>query len=357
VGRRRFGSVRKLPSGKWQASYLDKAGNRQNAPGTFVYRTDADLWLNNVELEMARGTWLGNDAEKVTFGEYAAEYLSGDHIGDKWRETCLLLLRVHMPDLKGLTLAELTPRVVRRWHQRALAGKGGRVSIAQSYRLVRAVMNQAIRDELVLRNPCQIPGAGADRANERRIATPRQVEELIEAIEPRYRAPLLLASWCALRRHEVVQLAPADVDLDTGVVHVRKSKTPAGRRTVAIPPHILPTIREARQWSDEHWFHTSPRGGQMVANTLYHSFARARLRVGLPHLTIHDLRHTGNTLAANAGATTKDLMLRSGHASEAAAKRYLHVMEGRDKEIAKALSKMAASDNAAALPEKRQSHG
>ena len=95
----------------------------------------------------------------------------------------------------------------------------------------------------------------------------------------------------------------------------------------------------------------------MVANTLYHSFARARLRVGLPHLTIHDLRHTGNTLAANAGATTKDLMLRSGHASEAAAKRYLHVMEGRDKEIAKALSKMAASDNAAALPEKRQSHG
>ena len=317
---------------------------------TFTRKRDAEVWLTNVEVELSRGTWIGTEGQKILFGEYAREYLTGDNIGESWRSTCLMLLRVHLTDLVTLPLASITPRTVRAWHTKALKGTGGRVSIAQSYRLVRAVMNQAIRDELIVRNPCNIPGAGADAARERRIASPQQIYDLIDAIDERYRAPVLLAAWCALRRHEVVQLAPGDVDLDAGMVHVRKSKTPAGVRTVAIPPHIIPVLNEARQWSDRDSFFTSPRGGRMVANTFYHAFVRARSIVGLDHLTIHDLRHTGNTLAANAGATTKDLMLRSGHASEAAAKRYLHTVEGRDAEIAKALSKMAEHGNAAKLP-------
>lgn len=350
MARRRFGSVRKLPSKKWQASYLDKSGRRQVAPQTFVGKRDAGAWLDNVEKELSKGTWVGLEGETIQFGEYAREYLTGENIGESWRGTCSMLLRVHLVELCTMSLASITPRVVRTWHTKALRGTGGRVSIAQSYRLVRAVMNQAVRDELIVRNPCNVPGAGADVARERRIASPRQIIELVDAIEERYQAPVLLAAWCALRRHEVVQLAPEDVDLEEEVVHVRKSKTPAGVRKVAIPPHIIPLLRHASQWSDSESFFTSPRGGRMVANTFYHAFARARKRLGLDHLTIHDLRHTGNTLAANAGATTKDLMKRSGHASEAAAKRYLHAVDGRDAEIAKALSKIASHGDAARLP-------
>jgi hypothetical protein len=64
----------------------------------------------------------------------------------------------------------------------------------------------------------------------------------------------------------------------------------------------------------------------------------------------HDLRHTGQTLAASTGATVKDLMRRLGHASPAASNRYLHAVEGRDAEIALALSELAARGNAARLP-------
>ncbi|MGH8542386.1 MAG: tyrosine-type recombinase/integrase [Gammaproteobacteria bacterium] len=351
--RRRFGMVRKLPSGKFQASYLDSSGQREYAPHTFRGERDAEVWLNNVEVELSRGTWVGSAGSKVILGDYAREYLKSPSIGDAWRTTCDLLLRVHLMDLTGKSLTAITPRMVRQWHEKALAGTGGRVSIAQSYRFLRAVMNQAIRDELIVRNPCQVPGAGADRARERETASPGQVADLVHAILPRYRSPVLIAAWCALRRHEVVGLALGDVDLEAGVLHVRNSKTPAGVRTVAIPPHIIPVIEEARQWSDERWFHTSPRGGQMVANSFYHAFARARKELGLEHLTIHDLRHTGNTLAANAGATTKDLMKRLGHATESAARRYLHAVDGRDGEIAKALSAVAEHGNAARLPNKR----
>jgi integrase len=70
----------------------------------------------------------------------------------------------------------------------------------------------------------------------------------------------------------------------------------------------------------------------------------------MPGFRFHDLRHTGQTLAAAAGATLKNLMRRMGHASPVAAQRYLHAVDGRDPEIATALSELAAHGSAAKLP-------
>jgi integrase len=75
-----------------------------------------------------------------------------------------------------------------------------------------------------------------------------------------------------------------------------------------------------------------------------------RDRVGMDGFTFHDQRHTGQTLAAAAGAMLKDLMKRLGHSSPAAATRYLHAVDSRDAEIASALSELAASRSAARLP-------
>ncbi len=77
---------------------------------------------------------------------------------------------------------------------------------------------------------------------------------------------------------------------------------------------------------------------------------RARRQVGMPDFRFHDLRHTGQTMAAATGATIKDLMRRLGHASPAASYRYLHAVDGRDAEIASALSELAAHGDAAKLP-------
>jgi integrase len=70
----------------------------------------------------------------------------------------------------------------------------------------------------------------------------------------------------------------------------------------------------------------------------------------MPGFRFHDLRHTGQTLAAATGATVKDLMRRLGHASPAASYRYLHAVDGRDAEIASALSDLAGHGDAAKLP-------
>ncbi len=60
--------------------------------------------------------------------------------------------------------------------------------------------------------------------------------------------------------------------------------------------------------------------------------------VGLPGFHFHDLRHTGNTLAARTGASLADMMSRMGHASTKAAVIYLHTSRERDEQIAEGLS-------------------
>jgi integrase len=88
----------------------------------------------------------------------------------------------------------------------------------------------------------------------------------------------------------------------------------------------------------------------MRGDAVRQAFTRARRKAGMPGFRFHDLRHTGQTLAASTGATTKDLMRRLGHASPTAANRYLHAVDGRDAEIAAALSDLAAHGDASRLP-------
>jgi integrase len=197
------------------------------------------------------------------------------------------------------------------------------------------------------------------------VASVAEVVALVEAITPRYRAAVLLAAWCGLRRGEVLGLYWEDVDLAAGTVTVRRSrvelltgkafdgppKTAAGSRTVNVPPHVLPVLAEHMDtWAGDRRVFVGRTGQPMRGDAVRQAFSRARDRAGMEGFTFHDLRHTGQTLAAAAGATLKDLMKRLGHSSTAAATRYLHAVDGRDAEIASALSELAASGTAAKLP-------
>lgn len=76
ASRRRFGHVRKLPSGRYQASYIGPDGARHMAPSTFGKQTDAARWLALAESEILRGTWRDADAGKMTVGQWAATWMA-----------------------------------------------------------------------------------------------------------------------------------------------------------------------------------------------------------------------------------------------------------------------------------------
>ncbi len=76
ASRRRFGSVRRLPSGRWQARYWDAAENRIGAPETFATKADAQRWLSAAETDMSRGDWHDPRLGDVPFHEWAGRWMS-----------------------------------------------------------------------------------------------------------------------------------------------------------------------------------------------------------------------------------------------------------------------------------------
>ncbi|HVN11301.1 MAG TPA: site-specific integrase, partial [Kineosporiaceae bacterium] len=220
--------------------------------------------------------------------------------------------------------------------------------------LLKAIFNTAVDDELIRRNPCRIPGAGSEASPERPTATIPQVFAIADAIGPRFRALVLLATFTGLRWGEAMALRRRHVDLDRRTVRVEASvsevggelvvgppKSAAAVRTVAIPEALVPDLRVhlttyAEQGPDGRVF-TGPKGATIRRSNWHTIWQRATTAAGVEGLHFHDLRHTGNTLAAGTGASLRDLMTRMGHASARAALIYQHARSDRDHAIAASL--------------------
>jgi integrase len=74
--RRRFGAVRELQSGQWQARYRGPDGLMRPADHTFPDKTSAEVWLTRKEAEILNGDWIDPDAGRVLLGTYAAEWIN-----------------------------------------------------------------------------------------------------------------------------------------------------------------------------------------------------------------------------------------------------------------------------------------
>lgn len=122
-------------------------------------------------------------------------------------------------------------------------------------------------------------------------------------------------------------------------------KSAAGVRNVSFPDFLVGDVR----WHLERFAEAGPtghlfvgeRGALLRRTTLTKTWEGARTAAGLPGVHFHDLRHTGNALAAATGANLAELMARMGHSSTRAAIIYQHATSDRDKVIADALGDLA----------------
>jgi integrase len=371
-GKRAFGSIRKLPSGRFQARYTGPDGNTyagRSSEGralTFDARAYAERYLSRVDADIQAGRWETPDAPKPPadlpqlFGDYAETWLAGRDLSPSTRRLYRAILgKQILPAFGHHMVSEITPAMVREWHAK-LRAQTGPTQRARAYSLLRVILSTAADDELIPVNPCRIRGAGqAKRAKDIRPASLGELEALASAMPPRYRLMVLLAAWCAMRFGELAELRRADIDVKNGVVHIRRGviygdhgrvvkdpKSQAGKRDVNIPPHLMSAVRahlaaHAGPARDALVF-PAAQGGNMSPSALYAVYHPARDAAGRPDLRFHDLRHTGAVLAAATGATLAELMARLGHSTVSAAMRYQHAAADRDKVIAAALSELAA---------------
>lgn len=361
--RRGWGAIRKLPSGRYQASYTGPDTARHVAPTTFDTIMDAEAWLTRMRMSIQAGTWDPNPkppAETVTFGEYAAAWLAGRDLKPRTRDHYHRVLSQRILPTFGEDRTDaITPTMVRVWYSAQDAAKP--TMRAHAYSLLRAIMNTAVEDELIAVNPCKIRAAGSSKRVKRIApATLPELATLVEAMPERMRPMVLLAAWCALRFGELTELRRKDIDLQHGVIHIERAvvrvdgqrivgspKTEAGVRDVAIPPHLIPMLERHLDMhvggSREALLFAGFDGGHLSQSTLDWHFRKARAAAGRPDLRFHDTRHTGAVLAASTGATIAELMARLGHSSPAMAMRYQHAAKDRDRQIAEALSKIAGA--------------
>lgn len=202
--KRRFGSVRKLPSGRFQARYPGPDGVFRPAPDTFRTHTEAAQYLVETEVDMMRQEWIDLDTGNVTLREYAARWITERDLEDRTTELYEGLLRNHIdPHLGIMMLVDLTAARVRMWRTGLVNNGTGPTTVAKAYRFLRAVLNTAVDDEIIRRNPCRIKGAGQETAPERPVITLAEVFTLAAHIQPRYRALVLLAAFGQLRFGEL----------------------------------------------------------------------------------------------------------------------------------------------------------
>ena len=359
--KRSFGSIRKLPSGRFQANYTGPDARVHNAPNTFVAKIDAEAWLVDRQREISRGEWSvrgTSKAHSLTFGVYADRWLANRSLKPRTREHYRSLLDKQIyPTFETMPIRGIEADDVREWYH--LLGNSRPTLRAHAYGLLRTVLGSALQDQVIEHNPAHIRGAGTTRrAKKIKPATLDELGKLVEAMPEKYRVMVLLASWCALRFGELAELRRADVDIKNGILHVRrgvvradgetiigKPKTESSIRDVAIPPHLLPALKEHlrthTQWGKDGLLFPAGHGGNIAPSTLYRVYYPAREAAGRPDLAFHHLRHTGAVLAASTGATLAELMGRLGHSTPGAALRYQHAAQARDAEIAKALSQLA----------------
>jgi Phage integrase family len=126
-------------------------------------------------------------------------------------------------------------------------------------------------------------------------------------------------------------------------------KSDAGVRLVSFPDVIAADLRWHLQCfapdGDDRLVFTSPAGTALRHSNFYRrAWLKAVEAAGLRGVHFHDLRHTGNALTADAGASLRELMERMGHSSTRAALIYLHSTDERQRKLADAVGKQARAE-------------
>lgn len=364
-GHRGWGHIRKLPSKRFQASYIGPDLMRHKASMTFTARMDAEGWLSSERRKIELDAWEPPSkireqakARTVTVAEYAQRWIDERNVKPRTRSGYNDLLRLHIaPTIGPVALKNLSPDAVRSWH----AGLGTDYPRRNShaYGLLHALCATAVADGLMPANPCTIANAmNPGTVRQPVILTVSEVAALAEAIRPeRLKALVLLSAWCGVRWGEVSELRRKDFEEGCEVVRVGRAVTrrdgvyrvdspKSGRgRAVVLPPHIRADVQHHLNThvgaeSDALLF-PAARGGHMNDRVFRREYFDDALKsIGQDSVRVHDLRHFAGTQAARVGNLV-ETMGRLGHSTVKASLIYQQIVSGRDAEVAAALSVLA----------------
>ena len=367
--RRTFGKVEQLPSGSYRASYVGLDERRHKAPHTFGAEMDADAWLATVRADISRGVWVNPDAAKAEkFGVYAETYIEqrvtgrGATLRPKTAAGYRHQLGMGLATFSEMPLDDITPAAVRTWHVERC--KTAKTAAASEARLLRAVLNVAIEDGIIAKNPVHPKFTKSSAGKTYRPPTLEELAVLHAHVEARFKLGVLLAAYGGLRISEWRALRRSDLASDgerysvnvtrqaqhiTGSGWVVGPPKGEGVRVVTLPSHLTKTIEahlseHAAEGPDGLLF--PPLGtSQFIHDSSFNTSWRVAQEAAKVKGEVreHDLRDFAGSHLLDVGANVIEVRDFLGHSDERVTmKHYLHAVNPRQGELADRMPELPA---------------
>lgn len=324
--------VEKRGPGRWRARWRDPNTGKEKSQ-TFARRVDAELHIKAIEGSKVTGTYVDPAAGRITFGDYASEWLASRVHRPSTAARVASDLRVHvLPHLGRRPLGAVRHTEVQGW-VRMLSETLAPGSVENSFRVVNGVFRSAVRDRLIAFNPAE--GVTLPRQSSAEVIPPtvEEVRVLIESMPKRYRVAGMLAAGAGLRQGEALGLGIDRIDFLRRQLRVdRQLVTPAHGEPVLAPPkseasfRTVPLADVVLEALSAHLadFETGPEGlivtyvdGRAVRRNRFGAMWRQSVaRAGLPtSFRYHDLRHHFASALIAGGCSVKVVQKALGHAS------------------------------------------
>ncbi len=357
------GTILKRSDGRWDAAIVLDDGGRKWIYGK-TRREVADR-LTKVQRDIAEGRSVVN--ERLTVAQYLNRWL---YEVAKQRTRPMTwrgyehLVRLHiLPTLGRIPLAKLSPQhvhslIVRKSAEGRLAPR----TIQYMHSVLRAAINQAVRWRMVHYNAAAMVSAPRGARIEPKVLTPDEARQLLDAARgDRLEALYSVALALGLRQGEALGLKWSDIDLDAGILRVRRAaqripqqgtqlvetKTVRSRRTLVVPPVVVSALRTHRvrqnlerlaageRWVDNDLVFATTTGTLSDGPNVTHRFRRLLKKAGLPPMRFHDLRHACASLLLVQGVHPRVVMETLGHSQiSLTMNTYSHVLPALQHEAA-----------------------
>jgi integrase len=379
MGRRSFGRLRELSSGRFQASYVDpRSSKRVNAPVTFRTKKAANNWLVDIQAAMNRGELPDLMAGRRPFREWAQHWLDTRQVRNSTRRSYTGILKNHVNPVFG---DQAINTIDRRTVTRFLADISETMApgnVVNVRRVLSMVLNEAARSGAISRNPTDGVRVKRPRRQEMVFLSRDQVAALAEKVThpkipcgkgfrypkyPEYGFLVRFASETGLRAGEIAALRIGRVDLVSRRIHVVESAAQVPRReaeggiiyqeTKTYEARSVPLTRSLAAELTEHlksrpqdpkaFVFVSPGGGALHYDNFYNRHFKPAViamvdkddKRLIPERTrFHDLRHTYATLLVAAGANPLAVKQRMGHSSiTVTMDRYAHLFPHLEEDV------------------------
>jgi len=315
---------------RYRARYIAPDGRERSK--SFARKADARSWLDAQESAKVTRTWTDPAKGRVLFADWFGQW---QRTTARLRQSTeardeRLFRRYVLPRFGRVQLGNIDQLAVAEWTAE-LSRHLAPATVDRAYRLLSKVMRAAVDARMLAETPCRRILLPKIEHEEMRFLAPAEIARLADAIDPAYRALVLVAAYGGLRIGELAGLTRRRVDLDRGSVQVVQTltevdatlvlgptKTRASRRTVSLPRLVVNELaKHIGRYGDpdQYVFRTVTGRPLRTRNFRHRAWKRATQRAGLAGLRIHDLRHTAVALWIAAGAGPKEVAARAGHTS------------------------------------------